>query len=61
MKYKNNDFYDKEKKIHRVVKTNKVAKHKKSIYNMLSEEEDDEFFESDSDEMLNYEYSNKQR
>lgn len=38
--------WDREKKIHKVVKTNKAGKHRKSIYNMLSEEEDD----SDSEE-----------
>lgn len=37
-----NDFYDREKKIHKVVKgTNKVGKHRNSLYNMLSEEDDD--------------------
>lgn len=36
------DNFDREKKIHRVVKgTNKVGKHRNSLYNMLSEEDDD--------------------
>jgi len=48
MKSKNFD-QDREKKIHRVVKgTNKAGKHRKNIYNMLSDyEEDDQ--ESDSE------------
>lgn len=33
--------FDREKKIHKVVKgTNKFDKHRKSIYNMLSEDEE---------------------
>jgi len=36
--------WDREKKIHKVVKgTNKVGKHRKSIYNMLSDYEEDDF------------------
>lgn len=41
--------WDREKKIHKVVKgTDKIDKHRKSIYNMLSryEEEDDFVFDS---------------
>lgn len=36
--FKDNDF-DREKKLHKVVKSNKVVKHKKSIYNMLDEDD----------------------
>lgn len=45
--YKNYDF-DREKKIHKVVKGNKVAKHKKMLYNY----EVDEDFDDDLDEVV---------
>lgn len=49
MKYKPQDW-DHEKKLHRVEKgTNKAGKHRKSIYNMLSDY-DKEFDEYDSDD-----------
>lgn len=49
--------WDREKKVHRVEKgTNKAGKHRKSIYNMLSEEEDD--FDSDESDYLDYEKDN---
>lgn len=36
--------WDREKKIHKVVKgTDKIDKHRKSIYNMLSRYEEDDF------------------
>lgn len=51
--------WDREKKVHRVEKgTNKAGKHRKSIYNMLSEEEDD--FDSDESDYLDYEEDNSQ-
>lgn len=51
--------WDREKKVHKVEKgTNKAGKHRKSIYNMLSEEEDD--FDSDESDYLNYEEDNSQ-
>ena len=58
--------WDREKKIHKVVKgTNKVGKHRKSIYNMLSDyDEDDIVFDSGVSKVSrNYKHSNydKQR
>ena len=51
--------WDREKKVHKVEKgTNKAGKHRKSIYNMLSEEEDD--FDSDESDYLDYEEDNSQ-
>jgi len=56
MKSKFSDW-DKEKKLHRVEKgTNKASKHRKSIYNMLSDYEDDDLdleFDSEEGEVLN--------
>lgn len=50
--FKDYDF-DREKKLHKVVKTNNVVKHKKSIYDMLDEDELDddelELYEEDTD------------
>ena len=46
MKRKNFES-DREKKIPRVVKTDRVVKHRKSIYNMLVEDEDDSDFTDD--------------
>lgn len=48
MKRKNFES-DREKKIPRVVKTDRVVKHRKSIYNMLVEDEDDSDFTDDGD------------
>lgn len=49
MKNKNFDF-DREKKIHKVVKgTNKTGKHRKSIYNMLSDYDEDDYFDEEFD------------
>jgi hypothetical protein len=49
MKRKNFES-DREKKIPNILKKDKVAKHRKSIYNMLVEEEDDsDFIDDDSD------------
>lgn len=45
-RYKDNDW-DREKKIHKVQKSNKVAKHKKSFYNYQSEEDSDDVLEHD--------------
>lgn len=44
---RHNDSWDREKKIHKVVKGNKVGKHRKSIYNMLEDEEEDSNSDSD--------------
>jgi hypothetical protein len=46
--------WDQEKKLHRVEKgTNKAGKHRKSIYNMLSDYEDDDLeFDSEVGEVL---------
>ena len=41
MTYKKNMDWDREKKIHKVVKGSKVDKHRKYIYNMLSDVESD--------------------
>ena len=42
--------WDREKKVHKVEKgTNKAGKHRKSIYNMLSEY-DEELLDDDSDD-----------
>ena len=54
MKRAAKDFdYDREKKLHKVVKSNKVVKHRKSIYDMLDEDELDddeqELYEEDTD------------
>lgn len=50
--------YDREKKIRRVSKgTDKSSKHRKSIYNMLTDDEEDLVIESeteDSDVKYNY-------
>lgn len=49
MKRKNFES-DREKKLPKVVKKDKVAKHRKSIYNMLVDDEDDsEFTDDESD------------
>jgi len=49
MKRNFSDF-DREKKLRKVVKgTDKSCKHRKSIYNMLTEDEDDLEIESDLD------------
>lgn len=57
MKNKYQDF-DREKKIHRVVKgTNKAGKHRKNIYNMLSEYDDEEDSDSEYSVVM---YSDKQ-
>lgn len=48
MKNKANDW-DREKKIRRVEKgTNKAGKHRKSIYNMLSENDEESDFDSNN-------------
>ncbi len=55
MKRKNDSEWDQDRKLKRIVKgTNKVDKHRKSIYNMLSEEEDD----SDFDDYYDVDYEN---
>ena len=41
-KFKYNDF-DREKKLHRVEKSNRVVKHRKNIYNYEVDDEDDLF------------------
>ena len=53
MTYKKNMEWDREKKIHKVVKGSKVEKHRKYIYNMLSEIESDN---GDSTEIVGYSY-----
>ena len=51
--------FDREKKIHKVVKgTNKVDKHRKNIYNMLSELEEDDFVFDDKTGNVRRNYSN---
>ena len=45
--------WDREKKIHKVVKGSKVEKHRKYIYNMLYEIESDN---DDSTEIVGYSY-----
>ena len=45
-KFKNYDF-DREKKMHRVEKGNKVVKHRKAIYNYDVDNEDDLYEEAD--------------
>ena len=54
MKRAAKDFdYDREKKLHKVVKNSNVVKHRKSIYDMLDEDELDddelELYEEDTD------------
>ena len=51
MTYKKNMEWDREKKIHKVVKGSKVDKHRKTIYNMLSKPVD-----LDSSDELEYGY-----
>ena len=42
--------FDREKKIHRVIKEHdQVAKHKKILYNMISESEDEDMFDDQFD------------
>jgi hypothetical protein len=62
MKVKNSDW-DQEWKPRKVLKgADKTSKHRKSIYNMLFEEEDDLDFESDESEILrNYDHYAKPR
>jgi hypothetical protein len=49
--------WDWEKKPKRVEKgTNKAGKHRKSLYNMLSEVEDD-YYDDDNDGTVRYNYS----
>ena len=63
MKKKSYEF-DREKKLHKVNKgTDKVAKYKKSIYNMLSEQDlkNPKFDNEDSDVNIDYEDYTKQR
>ena len=49
--------WDREKKIHKVVKgTNKVGKHRKSIYNMLSRYEEDDFVFDSGDKQVSRNY-----
>jgi|LakMenEpi03Aug12_release.lakeMendotaPanAssembly.Ray.scaffolds.fasta_scaffold3851796_1 hypothetical protein len=62
MKRQNSDW-DREKKIHKIVKgTDKTSKYKKSIYNMLSDEEEESDFDSDDSELLrNYNQYVKRR
>lgn len=49
-KYKDHDW-DFDKKIHKVVKSNKVAKHRKQLYNYLDEDDldNDEIFLNEVD------------
>ena len=51
MKYGRDDF-DREKKLKKVVKgTDKAAKHRKSLYNMLSSDEDTDDLDDDQSEV----------
>ena len=52
---KRSDFdQDREKKVRKVVKnTDKIAKHRNSIYNMLSEEDDESDLDDDYGEYSN--------
>ena len=45
-KFKNYDF-EREKKMHRVEKSNRVVKHRKAIYNYEVDDEDDLYEEFD--------------
>lgn len=45
-RYKDNEW-DREKKIHKVQKSNKVAKHRKNVYNYHSEDESEDDVEYD--------------
>ena len=49
-KFKNYDF-DREKKMHRVEKSNRVVKHRKAIYNYEVDDEDE--LNEEADEHLN--------
>ena len=49
-RFKDSDF-DREKKLHKIVKGNKVDKHKKTIYNYVDEELDDDIGEQYLDEV----------
>jgi hypothetical protein len=62
MKRQNSDW-DREKKIHKIVKgTDKTSKYKKNIYNMLTDEDDESDFDSDDSELLrSYNYYVKRR
>ena len=62
MKNKQSDW-DREKKLHKVIKgTDKTSKHRNSIYNMLSDREEDLESDSDDSELLrNYNHYVKQR
>jgi len=51
-RFKELDF-DREKKFHKVVKSNKVDKHRKTIYNYLDEKLDDESDEELLDDVDN--------
>jgi len=52
MKFKKSNDWDREKKIHRVVKGNSVDKHKKPIYNYEVDEDGLDYeFEEDLDEV----------
>jgi len=56
--------WGREKKLRKVLKgTDQVAKHRKSIYNMLSEQDlkDPKFDNEDSDVNIDYENYTKQR
>lgn len=54
---RNSSEWDHEKKIRRIEKgTDKSGKHRKSIYNMLSEQ-DDYDLDSDSDGDVNHDYA----
>lgn len=59
MKNKSTDW-DREKKIPKVIKgTNKAGKHRKSIYNMLSDYDKDELeFDNDSGDVKHSYYGN---
>jgi len=59
---KHSSDWDGEKKLHKVVKgTDKTSKHRNSIYNMLSEEDDSDFDSDDSELLRNYNHYVKQR
>lgn len=60
MKLKNSDW-DREKKVKVLKGTDKINKHRNSIYNMLSEEDDFDFRSDDSEMLHNYDHYVKQR
>lgn len=54
--------WDREKKVHKVEKgTNKAGKHRKSIYNMLSEYDDELDDDSDDGDVYQYNKTDTQR